>query len=107
MSVICRATTVNNSKNTFFAEILIESNGMRKSVSVNSSQDLKISVGDRISCLVGKVSFGVPTKPNVKLFSLSSQKINRSESIQQTDWFGKNEIIIEERMFDVMQILSN
>lgn len=107
MSVICRATTVNNSKNTFSAEILIESNGNRKSVSVSDSQDLTISVGDRIFCLVGNVSFGVPTKPTVKLFSLSSQKINQSKSIQQADWFGKNEIVIEERMFDVMQILSN
>lgn len=106
MSVICRATK-NNEQNAISAEILIESNGMRRSVSIGESQEFAISVGDRIFCLMGNVSFSVPTKPNVKLFSLSSQKIRQAKSLQQAMWFGKNEIVIEERMFDVMRILSN
>ena len=101
--IICRATAIKH-QSPASAEMLIESGGERKSVSITVTQDFPVSAGDRIFCLVGKVAVSIAKKPNIRLFTLSSQKIAQAPA--ETPASVSNKMIIEERIFNVMKILS-
>ncbi len=101
----CRATAIKQQK-SMTAAIMIESEGARESVSVSGSKEFHVSVGDRISCLIGTVAVSVPEKPNIVLFTLSSQPMSQTELVD-APMASPNKIIIGERIFRVMRILSN